>query len=165
MDESSADNLADQLFATSTNRCLFSGYLDSCNIENQYADKELTARRKQTVVIKSIDRKDSLRVDINKFKRLVYHNNCYLDYTSNEKIERHLKRKNCSESDEITPKKVLRGSLEAFEFKVQCFFCGEKCAVEADPKNPNRFKKNPGKLFVGKLARPFRPAILSKTLH
>ena len=45
------------------------------------------------------------------------------------------------------------------------FFYGEKCAVEADPKNPNRFKKNPGKLFVGKLARPFRPAILSKTLH
>ena len=151
MDQSSADNLADQLSATSTNRCLFSGYLDSCNIENQYADKELTARRKQTVVIKSIDRKDSLRVDINKFERLVYHNNCYLDYTSNEKIERHLKRKNCSESDEITPKKVLRGSLEAFEFKVQCFFCGEKCAVEADPKNPNRFKKNPGKFFVGKL--------------
>ena len=105
MDESSAD----QLFATSTNRCLFSGYLDSCNIENQYADKELTAHRKQTVVIKSIDRKDSLRVDINKFERLVYHNNCYLDYTSNEKIERHLKRKNCSESDEITPKKFFEG--------------------------------------------------------
>ena len=45
------------------------------------------------------------------------------------------------------------------------FFLWKKCAVEADPKNPNRFKKNPGKLYVGKLARPFRSAILSKTLH
>ena len=28
--------------------------------------------------------------------------------------------------------------------KANAFFCGEKCAVEADPKNPNHFKKNTG---------------------
>ena len=28
--------------------------------------------------------------------------------------------------------------------KLNVFFYGEKCAIEADPKNPNRFKKNPG---------------------
>ena len=28
--------------------------------------------------------------------------------------------------------------------KANAFFCGEKCAVEADPKNPNHFKKYPG---------------------
>ena len=37
-------------------------------------------------------------------------------------------------------------SIEAFEFKTQCFICGKDCAVKADPKNPSRFKKNPGVL-------------------
>ena len=66
---------------------------------------------------------------------------------------------------ELHKKKFLEGHQRRLNLKFNVFFCGEKCAIEADPKNPNRFKKNPGKLFVGKLARPFRPAILSKTLH
>ena len=109
----------------SANRCFFSDYLESCHIDNQFADKELTALRKQTVIVKSIDRGDSLQVDINKLERLVYHTNCYLNYTSNEKIERHLKRKNSSESAKTTPRKLLRGSI-AFEFKTQCFFLWRK---------------------------------------
>ena len=40
----------------------------------------------------------------------------------------------------------FRASKEAFEFKNQCFICGKDCVVEADPKNPRRFKKNPGVL-------------------
>ena len=87
-----------------------------------------------------------MRVDINKLSKLTYHTNCYLDYISNEKIERHLKRKNSSESAENKPTKSFRGSTSAFEFRNHCFFCGEKCAVVADPKHPNRFKKNPGVL-------------------
>ena len=146
MAENTVENLEDQLDAINTNRCIFKEYLDSCEFENQYADKELTAIRKQTIITKSIHRADSLRVDINKFERLVYHTNCYLNYTSNQKIARHLKRKNSTESTDTTPKRLLRGSTSDFNFKTECLFCGEKCAVEADPKNPKRFKKNPGVL-------------------
>ena len=145
MSENTAGNLEDQVCA-SANRCLFKQYLESCHINNQFADKELTARRKQTVIVKSIARGDSLQVDINQLTSLAYHSNCYLEYTSNEKIDRYLKRKNNSESAEITPRKLLRASIEAFEFKTQCFICGKDCAVKADPKNPSRFKKNPGVL-------------------
>ena len=140
MSENTAGNLEDQVCA-SANRCLFKQYLESCHINNQFADKELTARRKQTVIVKSIARGDSLQVDINKLLSLAYHSNCYLEYTSNEKIDRYLKRKNESESAEITPRKLLRASIEAFEFKTQCFICGKDCAVKADPKNPSISKR------------------------
>ena len=128
MSESNVGNSDDQSSAisASANRCFFSDYLESCHIDNQFADKELTALRKQTVIVKSIDRGDSLQVDINKLERLVYHTNCYLNYISNEKIERHLKRKNSSESAKTTPRKLLRGSILAFEFKTQCFFLRRK---------------------------------------
>ena len=111
MSENTAGNLEDQVCAisASANRCLFKQYLESCQINNQFADKELTARRKQTVIVKRIARGDSLQVDINKLTSLAYHSNsfCYLDYTSNEKIDRYLKRKNNSDSAEITPRKLL----------------------------------------------------------
>ena len=72
----------------------FKGYLDSCCIENQYADKELTALRKQTVITKSIHRGDTLQIDINKLEnQSVYYTQCYSNCTSNEKVKRHLKRK------------------------------------------------------------------------
>ena len=91
-DENTAGNLEDQVCA-SANRCLFKQYLESCHINNQFADKELTARRKQTV--KSIARGDSLQVDITHKLSIPQqprlHSN--LDYTSNEKIDRYLKRK------------------------------------------------------------------------
>ena len=64
MAENTVENLEDQLDAINTNRCIFKEYLDSCEFENQYADKELTAIRKQTIITKSIHRADSLRVDI-----------------------------------------------------------------------------------------------------
>ena len=94
MSENTAENLEDQVCA-SANRCLFKQYLESCHINNQFANKELTAFRKQTVIVKSIARGDSLQVDINKLTSLAYHSNsfCYLDYTSNKKIDRYLKRK------------------------------------------------------------------------
>ena len=57
-----------------------------------------------------------------------------------------MKRKNKSESAETTPRILLRASIEAFEFKTQCFICGRNCAVKADHKHPDCFKKNPGVL-------------------
>ena len=72
MAENTVENLEDQLSASTSNCCFFKGYLDSCCIENQYADKELTALRKQTVITKSIHRGDTLQIYINKFdKKLV----------------------------------------------------------------------------------------------
>ena len=34
----------------------------------------------------------------------------------------------------------------AFEFRKLCFFCGEECIVEVDPRHPNRFDRKPGML-------------------
>ena len=74
MAENTVVNLEDQLNASNSNCCFFKGYLDSCCIENQYADKELIALRKQTVIAKTIHRDDTLQIDINKLKNeLVYH--------------------------------------------------------------------------------------------
>ena len=32
----------------------------------------------------------------------------------------------------------------SFEFQKFCFFCGEECIVDVDPKHPDRFERNPG---------------------
>ena len=30
------------------------------------------------------------------------------------------------------------------EFQTFCFFCGEECIVDIDPKHPDKFERNPG---------------------
>ena len=84
MAESTGDSLDNN--AINSNCCIFNGYLESCTIGNEYADTELTAKRKQTVIIKSRKRNDALCKYINE-QKLIYHKLCYLAYTSDEKIE------------------------------------------------------------------------------
>ena len=143
--DQSAEASSDQPIAIQSNCCLFKDYLDSCNVQNRYNSTKLTIKTKQTVIAKSKRRGDTLHKDINQLEQK-YHTLCYSNYTSNEKIERYLKRKHSLESKETTPKRIRRGEIEHFDFKSKCFFCGEQCAVKPDPKNPGRFSKNQGYL-------------------
>ena len=81
---------------------------------------------------------------------------------------RKLKRSNSSDTSfETTPKRIRRSDIESFDFKSKCFFCGENCLVEPDPKNPARFRKKPGVLCKtadrGKTKSEDRKTIRRKT--
>ena len=67
------------------NECIFRDYLPVCTIED-YAEKELTDTRREKVIQSSIRRQDILSSKLG-------HTQCYQAYTSNEKINRYLKRK------------------------------------------------------------------------
>ena len=76
-----------------TNECVFREYLDVCTIEKDYATNELTDVRIAKVIDCSIRRQDILSSKLDDFGILKYHTQCYQAYTSNDKINRHLKRK------------------------------------------------------------------------
>ena len=119
-----------------SNQCIFREVLETCKIENPYASAALTSIRKQTVINASKQRDDSLHKDINDEDQ-IYHPLCYSNYTSKEKIQRHLKRKSSSEAsvESSTPKRTSRSVVTGFDFKINCFICGEVCLVKADKKN------------------------------
>ena len=43
-------------------------------------------------------------------------------------------------TDDCAEPKKTRRSLNSFNFKVHCLFCGEYCNVEPDKKNPSRWR-------------------------
>jgi len=125
------------------NQCMFSEVLDTFSLEKTYATSELTPARKQTLINASHDRKDSFHetIDANNF---IYHTLCYTQYTSKEKIQRHLERKPAAESSENidTPQKsTKRGDFAPFDFSVHCFICGDIWSVIMDKKHPDRREK------------------------
>ena len=75
------------------NECIFRDYLPVCTIEKDYAEEELTDTRREKVIQSSIRRQDILSSKLGDFGTLKYHTQCYQAYTSNEKINRYLKRK------------------------------------------------------------------------
>ena len=62
-------------------------------------------------------------------------------YTSKEHIERHLKRTHNDNKDSQKPKKRTQRSVQSFDFKLHCIFCGESCSIVPDKKNPKRWRK------------------------
>ena len=73
------------------------------------------------------------------------HKNCVLTYCSKEHIRRLLRKRRAAElPDTALDTKRLRGSVRGevpFCFREHCFFCGERCDVDRDRKNPNRWRK------------------------
>ena len=65
--------------------------------------------------------------------------NCVSTYTSKEPLNRHKKRESsAAESDPSQPPIEQRGStVPGSNFKGQCIFCGESCAIEKDKKHPD----------------------------
>lgn len=127
-----------------TNECIFQDVVESCAVDKCYAKNELTKNRKETVISSSIKRKDDFHQRIENFSSYKYHNLCYTYYTSKEKIDRHLKRINEQPVVGPSAKRLNRSSVSMFNFKRNCFICGQHCEVTPDPKNPGRWEKNRG---------------------
>ena len=112
----------------------FKDVLDNCKKRESSLLVQLT-----TVIKASRRQKDKLKMKTEE----IAHQDCSLEYTSSDHIMRH-KRKN-ADSHQGSSKRT-RNSCTPFDFREQCFFCGDTCHVEPDPKNPERWKKNKGML-------------------
>ena len=67
-------------------------------------------------------------------------------YTSNNHIERYLKRKNQNQEGSCV-KRSKRSSTTFFDFKKDCLIYGEACNIEKDKKHPERWNENKSFLF------------------
>ena len=122
--------------------CIFETILD-CSIERELAKAPLTSLRTEKVKECSNRREDDFYETLNVEKDLRYHTNCYNTYTSNNHIERYLKRKRRNQGEETIVKRSKRLSTELFDFKKHCLICGKLCDIEKDKKHPDRWEKNP----------------------
>ena len=86
------------------NICLFREIVDICSIDKVYAEKELTETRRQTIIESSQRRKDSFASQLTDTHKK-YHTQCYLHYTSKQKIKRHLEKDSCASSVQPPTKK------------------------------------------------------------
>ena len=68
------------------------------------------------------------------------HKNCLSIYTSDNHIQRHLKR--TKKDSGKAPVKRTKISWQPFHRNRQCLFCGEECSVEFDKKNPQRWRES-----------------------
>ena len=66
-----------------------------------------------------------------------FHRNCVSRYTSSSKTAKHT-REHSNVNDH--PVKKARRSQSSFDFFSQCLYCGERCDLSKDPKNPNRWR-------------------------
>ena len=73
------------------NSCLFRDVVDICSIEKVYESNELTEIRRQKVIECSHQRMDSFASQLNESHKK-YHTQCYLYYTSKQKIKRHVEK-------------------------------------------------------------------------
>ena len=98
--------------------CVFSSVLD-CTKENVLANSPLTLARKEKVKECSSKRGDNFYETLNLATDLYYHVNCYNTYTSNNHIERYLKRKLRNQAVEVSVKRSKRLSTNSFNFKLK----------------------------------------------
>ena len=146
------------------NECIFRDVLESCSVGKCYAVNELTKTRKETVISSSVKRKDDFHQIIQNFSTFKYHDLCYAYYNSKDKINRYLKRMNEQSVDGPSAKRLNRSYVSMFDFRRNCFACGQYCEVSPDPKNPGRWKKNRGilcrKADRGKDNKSFKQVLL-----
>ena len=118
---------------------MFQNILD-CSDTNELLDAPLTTTRKEKVKQCSKKRDDEFYETLDLSINLYYHQNCYLTYTSNNHIERYLKRKNQNQESPCV-KRSKRSSSTFFDFKKNCLICGEACNIVKDKKHPERWEK------------------------
>ncbi len=93
-----------------------------------------TKLRLENIIASSKKREDGLHIDLEKCFHLsenfsiCYHKSCVSSYTSPQHIERRKRKIKLENSNDVSPKKVIRRSqVVAFDFKINCFFCGDYC--------------------------------------
>ena len=121
------------------NVCIFKDVLE-CSITYELSEDYLSEAQKERVIQCSNRRKDSLHETIGS-SSIQYHKNCYVIYTSNDHINRYLKRKCAEEPGTSQVKRSRRYSTGIFDFKQHCIKCGEYCNVVKDKKYPERWKR------------------------
>ena len=104
--------------------CMFQSILD-CSDTHELVEAQLTLTRKEKVKQCSERRDDHFYETLDSSSALYYHQNCYLTYTSNNHIERYLKRKNQNQETSCV-KRSKRSSSTFFDFKKNCLICGGK---------------------------------------
>ena len=110
------------------NECIFTNILITRRTCTRPVE-QLSEERKFKVKNSSIARLDSYHAKIDWNAPLFFHSNCYLTYNP---------------GSEVAAKRPTRSSLDAFQFKRNCFICGDVGSIEPDKKHPDRWKKNKG---------------------
>ena len=100
------------------------------------------------------------------------HKSCLSTYTSNNHIQKHLKKKTKKDSGK-TPAKRAKISRQPFQWNRQCLICGEECSVEVDNKNLQRWResfecrtsdRNKGKLSFKEVILQVRKSVITGIL-
>lgn len=125
----------------------FLGQVYGCG-ESEKVLTSVGADRITTIINSSKHRQDNIHVDLEKRRQndetltIQCHRDCISTYTSSWHISRHLKRSGTTPSSSQRPvKRTRRSDVEKFEFRENCLYCGENCALKPDPKNPKRWRK------------------------
>ena len=141
---------------------MFQSLLDGSDTQ-ELVEAQLTLTCQEKVKQWSEKRNDKFYETLDPSNVLHYHQNCYLTYTSNNHIERYLKRKNQNQEASCV-KHSKRSSTTFFDFKKNCIICGEACNIEKDKKHRERWNKNKSFLYrtadCRKVKLSFRDALL-----
>lgn len=60
------------------------------------------------------------------------HNSCCRNYSSKRVFDQKCAKNSAVDDDTVVPKKSLRSSAPTFDWKTNCFLCGQLCAVDKD---------------------------------
>ena len=90
-------------------QCIFKEILPSCSQAKKFEKNALSQMRKEKVIACSHERKDNFHIQIEQtFSDMKFHTDCYINYTSKDKIARLLKKMKPCEKDSTPPTKRLR---------------------------------------------------------
>ena len=107
--------------------CLFKDYLATCKGDSDANYSEISQQRMISAGEASRIRGDMLHQTLTEstLTKHFAHKNCLSTYTSNNHIQRHLKRtKNDSGKKPVKRTKI---SWQPFQWNRQCLFCGKEC--------------------------------------
>jgi Zn-dependent M32 family carboxypeptidase len=90
------------------NKCVFKDIVEICSVSKKYSPKFLTKVRREKIEVCSNRREDGFT--LNDSDELTYHNDCYVHYTSNKFIEKHLAKKRKAE-ETLDPSSSKRSKL------------------------------------------------------
>ena len=106
---------------TMSNQCVFSRIRDCpCSAAALVVVKD---KRRKTIQNASKRRKDDLHTNINDNETIYVHESCAKSYTSEQHIQKFLKRHEKNDDANSPQPKKTRRSVSTFNFEVHCLFC------------------------------------------
>ena len=122
--------------------CLFKDHLATCKGDSDANYSEISQQRMISVGEASRIRGYTLYQTLTEsiLGKHFAHKNCLSTYTSNNHIQRHLKR--IKKDSGKTPEKRTKISRQPLQWNRQCLFCGKECLIEVDRKNPQPWRES-----------------------